>query len=103
MSLIAIYSIVFVHGLTGGRESTWTEKKTGTFWPKDLLPKDIPEARIFTFGYDTDIGALNCASTNTIRDHGKALANHLALKRMRTKSVRIAKNFILTTDEDKIE
>jgi hypothetical protein len=25
------------------------------FWPRDLLPNDIPNARILTYGYDADV------------------------------------------------
>lgn len=25
-------------------------------WLKDFLPEDLPEARIMTFGYDSDLG-----------------------------------------------
>ncbi|KAL8644527.1 MAG: hypothetical protein Q9210_007210, partial [Variospora velana] len=42
--------IIFNHGLTGNRSSTWRDPKTGTIWPQDLLPDDRPKARIFTFG-----------------------------------------------------
>ena len=81
-------SIVFVHGLTGNRESTWTHKKTKTFWPQKLLPQDLPSARILTFGYDADIvEAINPASSNTLRDHGNSLANDLALRRMKSRTV----------------
>ena len=38
--------IVFVHGLRGGRESTW--KQGDMLWPQGLLPKDIKHARILT-------------------------------------------------------
>ena len=38
--------IVFVHGLRGGRESTW--KQGDMLWPQGLLPKDITYARILT-------------------------------------------------------
>ena len=80
-------SIVFVHGLTGNRETTWTYNKS-IFWPRDLLSKELPDARIFTFGYDADIiRALATAGSNTIRDHGKSLAQDLSMRRIRTNSV----------------
>jgi protein SERAC1 len=80
-------SIVFVHGLTGNRESTWTYNKS-LFWPRDLLVKDVPDTRILTFGYDADVvGILKTAGSNTVRDHGKSLAQDLAMLRLRSKSV----------------
>jgi protein SERAC1 len=79
---------VFVHGLTGNRETTWTHKQTKTFWPQNLLGVDLPNARILTFGYDADVmGVLKIAGSNTLRNHGKSLANELALRRMRSSSV----------------
>ncbi|KAI9771285.1 MAG: hypothetical protein M1840_002255 [Geoglossum simile] len=81
--------VVFVHGLQGHPHKTWTSdpkrdktrglirKLMGTksrsikeegnqgaeaknvFWPRDLLSKDFPTARIMTFGYD-----------NSARNHG---------------------------------
>ncbi|KAJ5646829.1 hypothetical protein N7490_003201 [Penicillium lividum] len=44
--------IVFVHGLTGDRDATWTAKDSTEPWPKTLLPSILPTARILTFGYD---------------------------------------------------
>ncbi|KAI4647199.1 uncharacterized protein J4E79_010350 [Alternaria viburni] len=76
--------IVFVHGLTGNRATTWTYKKS-VFWPKDLLASDLHNVRIFTFGYDADVvKLLTIAGGNTVRDHGKSLAQDLSLRRAET-------------------
>lgn len=54
------------------------------------MPRDLPNARILTFGYDADIiGALRVAGSNTLRDHGKTLAHELAVWRKRSRSVSI--------------
>ncbi len=45
--------IVFVHGLTGNGLTTW--EKADTVWPRDLLPKVVPAARVITSNYDADI------------------------------------------------
>ncbi|KAE8366417.1 Alpha/Beta hydrolase protein [Aspergillus caelatus] len=47
--------IVFVHGLTGDRDATWTARDATEPWPKTLLPSILPTARILTFGYDADV------------------------------------------------
>lgn len=67
-------SIVFVHGLTGNREKTWTHRN-GTFFPGHLLSQDFPRARIMTFGYDADVVRFwTITSSNRLDDHGKSLA-----------------------------
>lgn len=77
---------MLVHGLTGNRQNTWTHKD-GVFWPGDLLPQDLPTARIMTFGYDADVVSIvKTAGSNTLRDHGKSLANDLAFRRARSNS-----------------
>ncbi|KAK4222206.1 hypothetical protein QBC38DRAFT_549429 [Podospora fimiseda] len=71
--------VVFVHGFTGHPERTWTHKngehdlsseppsktpkrnlfstphKQAVFWPRDLLPETLPDARIFTYDHDTNL------------------------------------------------
>ncbi|KAF2177823.1 hypothetical protein K469DRAFT_696337 [Zopfia rhizophila CBS 207.26] len=69
----AVVDIVFVHGLTGNREKTWTHRN-GTFWPRALLSEDLLRARIMTFGYDADVVRFwTLASSNRLDDHGKSL------------------------------
>lgn len=73
--------------MTGGRETTWTHKgKKQTLWPRDLLPEDIPRARIITFGYDADVASfgLSVAGSNRLRDHGNNLASDVATFREKT-------------------
>ncbi|KAI9811511.1 MAG: hypothetical protein M1832_000886 [Thelocarpon impressellum] len=73
--------IVFVHGLTGKRQSTWTHAN-GLCWPRDLLPASFPRARVLTFGYDADVVRLwGVPGANTLRDHGKSLAAAVATAR----------------------
>ena len=68
---------MFIHGLRGDRENTW--KKENTLWPKELLPKTIPRARILTFGYDADVYHFwsKPASDNTVKTHGDNLTASL--------------------------
>jgi hypothetical protein len=47
--------IVFLHGLTGGAHKTWLHERSDIYWPKDLLPHDIKDTRVMTFGYDVDV------------------------------------------------
>ncbi|ORY57506.1 uncharacterized protein BCR38DRAFT_449277 [Pseudomassariella vexata] len=43
------FDIVFVHGVGGHRIRTW--EKDGVCWPRDLLSRELEEARIITWGY----------------------------------------------------
>ena len=49
----AVVDICFIHGVYGGNVSTWTSENS--CWPCDLLPSDIPDARIISFGYDASL------------------------------------------------
>ncbi|KFZ07221.1 hypothetical protein V501_06676 [Pseudogymnoascus sp. VKM F-4519 (FW-2642)] len=75
--------LIFLHGLTGHREKTWTATGEDEPWPKSLLSKDLPSARIISYGYDADVANLTrVAGQNTVREHARNLINDLtALRR----------------------
>ncbi|KAI0191514.1 hypothetical protein EV127DRAFT_428547 [Xylaria flabelliformis] len=71
--------IVFIHGLTGDRERTWTAKNASQPWPKTLLASKLPTARILTFGYNAYVtGWKGIVSQNRIADHSFNLLIALA-------------------------
>ncbi|KAH8650059.1 hypothetical protein BX600DRAFT_442145 [Xylariales sp. PMI_506] len=51
----AYIDIVAVHGIGVNPRDTWTHRKTQVNWlsNEDMLPRDVPKARIMTFGYDS--------------------------------------------------
>ena len=98
--LINLYSIVFVHGLQGHPEKTWTyfpsaataprkrlfptystnlqdkSRHGSVFWPYDLLSThpSISHARLLTWGYDTQVLKFFGASNQqNISRHGNDL------------------------------
>jgi hypothetical protein len=46
-------SVFAIHGLGGDKFRTWTDN--GRLWLRDLLPTQLPEARIFTYGYGSTV------------------------------------------------
>jgi hypothetical protein len=47
--------IIAVHGLNGHYERTWMSKSNNVLWLRDLLPKEMPGSRIYSFDYDSRI------------------------------------------------
>lgn len=77
--------IVFVHGLSGHRRATWT--KDSILWPQELLPTDIPSARVITFGYEAAVIDLNNEVTqSTMETHAADICDRLAGLRSGTPS-----------------
>ena|SRR5437868_11238314 len=75
-------SIIFVHGLTGDRDKTWTAPGAEATWPATLLPEKIPRARILTFGYDAYVTDWrSVVSKNRIGNHARNLLAALATYR----------------------
>ena len=78
----AIVDIIFVHGLTGSSFSTWYNESNDMHWPTKLLKKDIPEARIFTFGYDADVASFwGGISQNRLSNHAENMIGKLSGER----------------------
>ncbi|MCJ1270553.1 hypothetical protein MMC22_010450 [Lobaria immixta] len=69
--------IVAIHGLGGHPYQTWTEGQR--LWLRDFVPKAVPEARIFTFGYNSAVAFSGSASR--IDDFAQHLLERLVQKR----------------------
>jgi hypothetical protein len=101
-----VADIVFIHGLQGHPYRTWScpggkvkfsireffskerlfklpDTIPPVYWPRDLLPQDIKDARILTYGYDSHVSHFFSGPTsqNGIRAHGRALLNGLGTER----------------------
>ncbi|KAH7000621.1 putative SesB-related regulatory protein [Ilyonectria destructans] len=82
-----IVDIVFIHGLSGHRDRTWSAKNGAGPWPKELLAPKLPEARIMLYGYDAHVvKADSLVSNNGIGDHARSLLSALATCRDAEKS-----------------
>jgi hypothetical protein len=66
--------IVAIHGINGDAYSTWTNTN-GAFWLRDFLPEQIPGARVFTFGYPSEVAFTR--ATGDIVAFGRALLEQL--------------------------
>jgi pimeloyl-ACP methyl ester carboxylesterase len=74
--------LVFVHGLTGDRQRTWTHPHASEPWPKSILPRHFPEARILIHGYDAYvILRTGPVSRNRLSDHSPDFLNTLVAHR----------------------
>ncbi|KAL9036628.1 MAG: hypothetical protein Q9214_006047, partial [Letrouitia sp. 1 TL-2023] len=73
--------IVAVHGLGGHPFKTWVSNEKGKecFWLQDYLLKDLPGARLYTFGYNSR--PFFSRSVETIADYAKELIDDLELER----------------------
>ncbi|ORY14148.1 ribonuclease-like protein p/mrp subunit [Clohesyomyces aquaticus] len=79
-----VVDIVAVHGLNGHPFKTWTTTKTNKFWlaDSDLLPSNLKQSRILTFGYDAAVAALlGKTSSDRILQHAQTLIAELVADR----------------------
>ncbi|OBT50296.1 hypothetical protein VE04_09072 [Pseudogymnoascus sp. 24MN13] len=82
----ATVDIVLVHGLNGHPQNTWTAKN-GVFWPSQLLPLTLRQAkaRVLVYGYNADVytfGSDKGASSDMIHQHAQSLLTGLSMERM---------------------
>ncbi|KAF1952737.1 TPR-like protein [Byssothecium circinans] len=82
-----VVDIVAVHGLNGDREKTWTAS-SGVNWLRDLLPQDLPNARIISWGYDANTHRRSGVSCQYLFDHARTLVSDLCLERQVTQTSR---------------
>lgn len=69
----AIADIIFVHGLNGGSQSTWSKgNNPSNYWPQEWLPLDdaFCDVRIHSFGYSSGISR---ESVLNVRDFASSL------------------------------
>ncbi len=69
-----MFSVVAVHGLNSNAIHAWTHEKK-VMWLEDLLPEQLPNARIMTYGYNSSV--YKDATSGRIQDHAKGLLNAL--------------------------
>ena len=65
--------------MNGDPFETWKDQDSGVFWPQELLPAELPGARVMSFGYNADIH--NNTSVAGIRGNAKNLLHILQQKR----------------------
>ncbi|KAK4203133.1 hypothetical protein QBC40DRAFT_318486, partial [Triangularia verruculosa] len=84
-------SIVFIHGINGDPIKTWeyvrpsNDRKSNAaetvLWPRDLLPRAFPNARVLSFGYNGNLYRNRNESTPNIRELAHALLSDLTGQR----------------------
>ncbi len=76
--------IVAVHGITGDALKSWTHDN-GKLWLRDFLPKDLPGARVFSYGYPAAV--FFTRSTGDIESFARSLLERLTNERRELKVV----------------
>lgn len=68
----------FKHKSSASTANNRTSKDSSAkvFWPNEYLIQDIPEARIWTYGYNADVigGLFQADNQNSVSQHGRDLA-----------------------------
>ncbi|KAG8528219.1 uncharacterized protein KY384_007136 [Bacidia gigantensis] len=74
--------IVAVHGIDEHIAEAWTDIETGILWLRDLLPHDLPDIRVLSFGYNAHASAFfGKGSADRIQQHAQTLVAELQADR----------------------
>jgi hypothetical protein len=87
-----INSLVFVHGLGSFPDTTWCKQRlsgpgfnasdvANVSWIRDLLPDDLPQARLMYFNYDST--SYNDAPQKELEDFALDLLNAFQVSQLR--------------------
>ena len=68
--------IVAVHGLNGHCEKSWTTSNRVN-WLVDLLPNDLPNMRVYTWGYNASTGGNDPDGTPSLQRISEELVSDL--------------------------
>jgi len=72
----AMLDIIFIHGITGDPEETWTNS-AGVFWPS-WLAQDLSDVCVFTAGYPSSIFGKWAKPEMNLHERASNLAAHMA-------------------------
>ena len=70
--------VVAVHGIMGDPFETW-KHENGNIWLRDFLAKDLPFARVMTYGYDSAVAFSK--GVGNVEDKARSLLNQLSAER----------------------
>jgi protein SERAC1 len=58
---------------------TWANEDPNILWPRDLLPPEVPTARVLAFGYDAKVANISeIVSMERVREHAMSLLKAVA-------------------------
>ncbi|KAI9450634.1 Alpha/Beta hydrolase protein [Russula earlei] len=66
--------IIAIHGLNGHAFNSWTVDD-GVMWLRDLLPAQVPDARVLLYGYNANV--IEDASRSRIQEHARLFIKFL--------------------------
>jgi len=93
-----VADVVFVHGLCGDAERTWT--KGPVCWPRDLLAQQVSNVRLLSWNYDASVETWRTrASNNSLFGHAQDLLGDLERARRADEQVYLPSYLRGKTDE----